>query len=68
MLLLIISTITFLVEEHAPFKKLAKKQVKLKSKHWIDADIKNKRDKLINKYLKSKDPINQLVCLMNKQI
>ena len=42
-----------LLDEVAPYKKLTKKEIKLKSKPWITIDIQHlmqKRDKLHHKY------------------
>ena len=49
--------INFILDEFAPFKKLSKKELKLKSKPWINNLILieiNKRDKLLRKYSKMK--------------
>ena len=45
--------INILLDEVAPYKKLTKKEIKLKSKPWITIDIQHlmqKRDKLYHKY------------------
>ena len=45
--------INILLDEVAPYKKLTKKEIKLKSKQWITIDIQHlmqKRDKLHHKY------------------
>ena len=50
--------INYLLDEFAPYKKLSKKEYKLKSKPWINRNILNemkKRDKLLHKYCKAKD-------------
>ena len=50
--------IIFLLDEYAPYKRLSKRAVKLKTKPWINNDIltkMNKRDKLLHKYLQTKD-------------
>ena len=49
--------INFILDEFAPFKKLSKKDLKLKSKPWINNLILieiNKRGKLLRKYSKMK--------------
>ena len=51
--------INYLLDEFAPFKKITKKQFKLKLKPWINKQILdqiNQRDKLFHKYCKEKDP------------
>ena len=48
--------INLLLDEIAPYKKVTKKQYKLKSKPWINGDILSKmqkRDNLLHKYCKS---------------
>ena len=50
--------INYLLDEFAPYKKLSKKEYKLKSKPWINRNIPTemkKRDKLLHKYCKAKD-------------
>ena len=50
--------INYLLDEFAPYKKLSKKEYKLKSKPWINRNIlteMKKRDKLLHKYCKAKD-------------
>ena len=50
--------INYLLDELAPYKKLSKKELKLKSKPWINNLILieiNKRDKLLHKYSKMKN-------------
>ena len=52
------NTITFLLDELAPYRKITKKEFKLKSKPWINNDILKKmnlRDKLLLRYHKSKE-------------
>ena len=52
------NSITYLLDEFAPFRKIAKKELKLKSKPWINGDILSKmeeRDKLLHKYRIAKD-------------
>ena len=52
--------IDYLLDEFAPYKKLSKKEYKLKSKPWINRNIlteMKKRDKLLHKYCKAKDKI-----------
>ena len=51
--------INSLLDEFAPYKKISKKQFKLKLKPWINKTILNQinqRDKLFHKYCKEKDP------------
>ena len=46
-----------LLDIYAPYKKLSKKEIKLKSKPWINNEILSlmkKRDKLLSKYTKHK--------------
>ena len=48
----------FLLDEFAPYRKLSKKDYKLKSKPWINNEILTKiheRDKLLHKYSNAKD-------------
>ena len=48
----------FLLDEFAPYRKLSKKDYKLKSKPWINNEILTKiheRDKLLYKYSNAKD-------------
>ena len=50
--------INYLLDQLAPYKKLSKKELKLKSKPWINNLILieiNKRDKLLHKYSKMKN-------------
>ena len=50
--------VTYLLDEFAPYKKLSKKEIKLKSKPWINKEIlaeMSKRDKLLLKYSKMKN-------------
>ena len=50
--------INYLLDEFAPYKKLSKKDLKLKSKPWINNLIlneMNKRDNLLHKYSKMKN-------------
>ena len=50
--------INYLLDEFAPYKKVSKKQYKLKSKPWINGEILSKmkkRDKLLHKYCKTID-------------
>ena len=50
--------INYLLDEFAPYKKLSKKEYKLKSKPWINRNILNEmkiQDKLLHKYCKAKD-------------
>ena len=54
--------VNFILDEFAPFKKLNKREIKLKSKPWISKEILFlmwKRDKLFSKYYKCKNPINK---------
>ena len=57
--------INYILDELAPYKKLNKREIKLKSKPWINNDILSEmkeRDKLLHKYckLKDKNSINAL--------
>ena len=48
-----------LLNQYAPLRRLTKKQLKFESKPWITTGIKKSiylRDKLLNKYIKCKDP------------
>ena len=48
----------YLLDEFAPYRKLTKKEFKLKSKPWISNEILTKiheRDKLLYKYSNAKD-------------
>ena len=50
--------ITYILDELAPYKKLSKREIKLKSKPWINNDILNQmkeRDKLLKKFCKLKN-------------
>ena len=50
--------INYLLDELAPYKKLTKREIKLKSKPWINNNILTKmqeRDKLLKKYCNLKD-------------
>ena len=50
--------INYLLDEFAPYKKITKKQFRLKSKPWINNEILikiNQRDKLFHKYCKEKN-------------
>ena len=52
-----------LLDEYAPYKKLTKREYKLKSRPWITKEIQSlmgQRDKLLHKYckLKNKDTEN----------
>ena len=53
--------ISYLLDKFAPYKKLSKKDLKLKSKPWINNLIlieMKKRDKLLHKYsMRSKDNV-----------
>ena len=54
----LIDTITYLLDETAPYKKISKKEYKLKMKPWISREILakiNERDKLLHKSCKEKD-------------
>ena len=60
--------INYLLDEFAPYKKITKKQFRLKSKPWINNEILTKikqRDKLFHKYCKEKDS-NKKVELHNE--
>ena len=57
-----LSIINKLLDEHAPLKKLSKREVPLKQKPWITKKIQRKmieRDKLFKKYCKSKKTIQK---------
>ena len=57
-------TVEAVLNDHAPYKKLTRKEFKLRSKPWINTGIQNmmfKRDKLFHKYCTEK-------CIENKQI
>ena len=63
-----IDTITFYLDEYAPYRKLSKKEVELLEKPWITSEILNKcheRDLLLKTISKEKDPI-KLSDLKNK--
>ena len=50
--------INYILDELAPYKKLTKREIKLKSKPWISSSllsIMNERDKLLRKYCKLND-------------
>ena len=50
--------VNYILDELAPYKKLTKREIKLKSKPWIDSSLLSKmieRDKLLHKYCKLKD-------------
>ena len=49
-------TLVYILDEHAPYRKISKREAKLKQKPWIDKEIlkqMNKRDKILHKYQKS---------------
>ena len=51
--------VNFLLDEFAPYRKLNKKEIKLKSKPWINKEIQLlmiKRDKLLHQYSNESDP------------
>ena len=51
-------TLESIINDHAPIKKLTKKEVSLKSKPWINKQIQTKmkqRDRTLKKYYKEKD-------------
>ena len=53
--------INYLLDEFAPYKKLSKKEYKLKSKPWINRNIlteMKKCDKLLHKYCEAKDKVS----------
>ena len=57
---------TYLLDEFAPYRKLTKKEFKLKSKPWISNEILTKiheRDKLLYKYSNAKD-LNRKINLL----
>ena len=54
--------VNFILDEFAPFRKLNKREIKLKSKPWISKDILFlmwERDKIFSKYHKCKYPLNK---------
>ena len=54
--------INYILDEFAPFKRLSKKELKLKSKPWISNSILieiNKHDMLLRKYSKMKHRDNE---------
>ena len=54
--------LTFLLDEFAPYKKVTKKEYRLKFKPWISTEILNlinQRDKLLKKFSKEHDPIKK---------
>ena len=54
------NTITYYLDEFAPFKKITKKEYKLKFKPWISNEILHlihERDKLFKLYVKEIDPV-----------
>ena len=58
--------INYLLDEFAPYKKLSKKDLKLKSKPWINNLILNEmniRDNLLHKYskMKNKDNVTAII-------
>ena len=56
------NSIEYLLDEHAPFKTLNKREKSLRLKPWISNEIKNEmklRDTLFRKYCRSKDPIRR---------
>ena len=58
--------INYLLDEFAPYKKLSKKDLKLKSKPWINNLILNQmniRDNLLHKYskMKNKDNVTAII-------
>ena len=58
----LLDNINYLLDESAPYKKLSKKDYKLKMKPWINEKILSKikeRDKLMHKICKLKDPVNR---------
>ena len=53
------SHVEYLLDEFAPYKKVSKKEFKLKSKPWISKDIQFmmwERDKIFHKYCKENNP------------
>ena len=53
------SYVEYLLDEFAPYKKVSKKENKLKSKPWISKDIQFmmwERDKIFHKFCKENDP------------
>ena len=54
--------VNFILDEFAPFRKLNKREIKLKSKPWINKEtlfLMWERDKLFSKYHKCKNLINK---------
>ena len=54
----------YLLDEFAPYRRISKKEFKLKAKPWINHEILNNikiRDKLLLKYHKSKDARNKII-------
>ena len=52
-----------LLDKHAPFKKVSKYQLKLKSKPWITAAIHKSvlvKNSLFKRYIKLKDPVKNI--------
>ena len=55
---------TFLLDEFAPYKKVTKKEYRLKFILWISTEILkliNQRDKLLRKFSKEHDPIKKSI-------
>ena len=56
--------IVYLLDEFAPYRRISKKEFKLKAKPWIDHEILKNiklRDKLLLKYHKSNDATNKII-------
>ena len=56
--------IIYLLDEFAPYRRISKKEFKLKAKPWINNEILNNikmRDKLLLKYHKSKDDRSKII-------
>ena len=54
--------LNLLLDDFAPYEKLSKKEIKLKTKPWINKNIQDlmkKRDKLLSKFCKEHDPVKK---------
>ena len=67
-----LQTITRLLDEHAPIKKLSKREISLKAKPWITTKISNlmiKRDKIFKSFCKEKnDEVKQKTHVRYKRL
>ena len=62
------NTITYYLDEFAPYKKITKKDYKLKFKPWISNEILNlihERDKLFKLYVNEVDPVLKVLAHSN---